>query len=284
MLDQVPAIIFVKDREGRYLLINRAGERLLGIPSERILGKTTQEVLPPELANQFLANDLRVLATQAPQWVEEIIPQADGLHTFESLQFPLRDAQGDCHAFCGISIDITARKHAEQQAQQTTAQRLGALIEQGLAGVVEVDLAGRIRRCNQRYCEIVGHDQQTLLGGRLSDFTSPEDWRREQALFERLVRGLGSALLEKRYLRRDGEISHALIVLTLLRDADGQPEGFLSLVTDISQRKEVEEQLRQSEERARTQLAEIQTYYDTAPVGLFAMDRNYSPGSQAFHG
>ena len=178
ILDQVPASLFVKDREGRYRLINQACERLLGIPRERILGKTAQEVLPPELANQFLANDLQVLATEAPHRFEVIIPQAGGLHTFESLQFPLRDSQGECHAFCGISIDITARKHAEQQAQQTTAQRLGALIEQGLAGVVEVDLAGRIRRCNQRYCEIVGHDQQTLLGGRLSDFTSPEDWRR----------------------------------------------------------------------------------------------------------
>ena len=160
----------------------------------------------------------------------------------------------------------------EAMIRHESEQRLGAFVDQGLAGISEIDLEGRLVHVNDRYCAIVGQTREALIGRHLSDFTSVEGWARERTLFEALLRGEDSGIIEKCYRRQDGGLAYALVTIALVRDVKGQPTGFMGLVTDISQRKEVEERLRQSEELARRQLTEIQAYYDTAPVGLFVLD------------
>ncbi|WP_437739899.1 AAA family ATPase [Sorangium sp. So ce1504] len=112
IVDNSAAAIFLKDREGRYLLVNRQASSIAGLPSHRLLGKTDAELLPAALAEIIDDHDRRVLEAGEPLEFEEEVAMEDGLHTFLSLKFPLGEEVMP-GVLCGISTDITERKRAE---------------------------------------------------------------------------------------------------------------------------------------------------------------------------
>ncbi|WP_018232214.1 hybrid sensor histidine kinase/response regulator [Thioalkalivibrio thiocyanodenitrificans] len=114
ILDNSTAVIFVKDREGRYLLVNRRFLQIVGRPASDVLGRLESEVVPEAMAADFRENDLRVLASGEPVEFEETYELPDGAHSFISLKFPMRDADGRVYAVCGMSTEITARKRIEE--------------------------------------------------------------------------------------------------------------------------------------------------------------------------
>lgn len=113
IIDQTTAVIYVKDLEGRYLMINQHYEELFGVTRKEARGRTDVQVFPKQIAAKFRENDLRVLAAGRALEFEEIAPHRDGLHTYISLKFPLLDASKRPYAVCGISTDITERKRFE---------------------------------------------------------------------------------------------------------------------------------------------------------------------------
>jgi len=110
------AVIYVKDRDGRYLLINRRFEAIFELQRRDVLGRTDHEIFPDasQAADAFRQNDAFVLETQRPTEFEEVAPHTDGLHTYISLKFPLLNPEGEPYATCGISTDITDRKRASE--------------------------------------------------------------------------------------------------------------------------------------------------------------------------
>ncbi|MCH8117011.1 MAG: PAS domain-containing protein, partial [Proteobacteria bacterium] len=111
-LDETTAVVYLKDRQGRYLLINRQFEELFHVSKAEVVGKTDQDLFPVEVARAFRKNDLRVIETQMPVQFDEVAPHDDGPHDYVSVKFPLHDAGGELYAVCGISTDITQRKRA----------------------------------------------------------------------------------------------------------------------------------------------------------------------------
>src|SRR5262249_46920835 len=110
VVDNAPAMIYLKDPEGRYLLVNRYAESVFGHPEKDILGRTDAEVLPGPVAAQCRAYDRRVIEGKAAVFAEEVVPLHDGAHTYWTVKFPLLDAAGTLFATGGISSDITERK------------------------------------------------------------------------------------------------------------------------------------------------------------------------------
>ena len=121
ILDNTTAVMYVKDTEGRYMLINRQYELLFHVTREQVFGKTDHDIFPKETADAFRANDLRVLHSGSPLELEEMTLHGDELHTYISLKVPLRDAAGNPYALCGISTDITQRKRAQDALQALTS-------------------------------------------------------------------------------------------------------------------------------------------------------------------
>ncbi len=117
VLDNTTAVIYQKDAEGKYQLINSRFEELFDVRREDFLGKTDYEVFPRERAEAFRVNDADVLEAGKPIEFEELVPQDDGLHTYLSIKFPLFNAEGEPYAVCGVSSDITERKRAEETLQ-----------------------------------------------------------------------------------------------------------------------------------------------------------------------
>jgi PAS domain S-box-containing protein len=128
ILDNSRSVIYLKDRQGRYILINQWFEILFHIAREQVPGKTDHDLFPKEMADKFRANDQAVLEAGGPMEFEEVAPHEDGPHTYISSKFPLYDPAGIPYAVCGISTDITERKRTQEKLAA-----LNASIEQRTA-------------------------------------------------------------------------------------------------------------------------------------------------------
>jgi PAS domain S-box-containing protein len=118
ILDNSPAVIYLKDLEGRYALVNVRFEVLFHIKREAVVGRQDSDLFPPAVAEQFRRNDQKVANGLGPIEFEEEVPAEDGMHTFISAKFPLISTSGRPYAVCGISTDISERKQAEEQLRK----------------------------------------------------------------------------------------------------------------------------------------------------------------------
>jgi PAS domain S-box-containing protein len=110
-----PNLIFLKDRQGRYLYVNREFTRIFRITEDQIRGRRDHEIFPAEQAGVYCANDRQVFKAGVPMEFEEVALQEDGPHTSIVHKFPLFNARGEIHAIAGIVTDITERKRAEKE-------------------------------------------------------------------------------------------------------------------------------------------------------------------------
>ena len=118
ILKYTPAVIYFKDMEGRYLLVNSRFEELFGVRNEDIRGKTDSDVLPATVAAKVWSNDRKVLDHNRARQFEEQIPQQDGTRTYLSVNFPVYDETGSPRGVCGIATDITEVKKAQDQLRR----------------------------------------------------------------------------------------------------------------------------------------------------------------------
>lgn len=155
IIDNSTAVIYVKDLEGRYILINSRYEELFGVPKPEISGKTDWDVFPEEAARRFRENDLNVIEANRSVEFEEVVPQRDGVHTYISIKFPLNDTAGKTYAVAGISTDITHRKQIEQTLRQRT-RSLEIVNRVGAALAAELDLNQIVQMVTDAGREVCG--------------------------------------------------------------------------------------------------------------------------------
>jgi PAS domain S-box-containing protein len=123
VIDNTAASIYVKDLEGRFLLVNRCLAETVRWDRAALIGKTDYDLFPREQADAVRIVDAHVLAAGIPLEAEESVPLEGGeLHTYLSIKAPLTDRDGRIVGLCGISTDITERKRAEASLRRSEDQ------------------------------------------------------------------------------------------------------------------------------------------------------------------
>ncbi|WP_182482606.1 PAS domain S-box protein [Calidithermus roseus] len=260
ILEYAPLMVFLKDTEGRYLMVNRAYETIDGRSRQEIVGKTDLEIFPPDIARTFREHDREVLRLGQPIEFEE----SDLSRTFSSIKFPLRSHTGEIYGLGGISVDITERKRIEA-ALQSSETRFRLLAEANVAGVVLSDAEGGISYVNQAYVQMLGYTREEFEQGRIrwTEITPPEwlpvDWQKT----EQVRRERASVIYEKEYFHKDGHRVPVLMALSRIELAGD--EHFIVTVLDLSERKRAE----RAHEEA---MALLRTTLESVEEGLVVLD------------
>ena len=156
----------------------------------------------------------------------------------------------------GFLLAVQRQKAVAEEKRRSEAL-YRATFDQAAVGVAHADPSGRFLRVNPKLCEMLGYTEEELLRLSWLDVTHPEDAGRAARLVAKMLADPGVRLpeLEKRYRCKDGTERCALASIALVRGADGQPEYFVSVLQDITDRKRAESAAEESELRFR-QLAE----------------------------
>jgi len=248
-----PAVIYIKDREGHYLLINRRFEELFHLTADNMAGKTDYDLFPKEIADALRRVDQSVMEAEKALEAEELVPLEDELHTFFSVKAPLRDAAGNFYAICGVSTDITVRKRAEE-ALRESEERTRAIVDTALDGIIAMDREGRIVEFNSAAEAVFGHPRAAVMGRPLSDVIIPPGLREKH--IEGLARfhATGEApvlgrRLELAGMRADG--TNFPIELSITRMPGKSSAMFTGFIRDITAEREATKAAKESWEQYR---------------------------------
>lgn len=162
-LDHASAAVYAKDREGRYLFVNRRFWDLFGVD---VLGKTDYELFPREIADRFRRFDRDVMVHGAAIDGEEAVPTRRGERIYWSVKVPLRDARGHVYGMAGISSDVTDRKETERE-RDATLVLLDTFMSRSPVGFAVLDRELRYIRINETLANlnalaIEGHIGRTV--------------------------------------------------------------------------------------------------------------------------
>ncbi len=174
VLESVPALVYAVDKEGRFLLLNPALERLLGVQPGALLGRTRDEALSQDDALQHRENDQQVLREGVPITVVEHVRSGGQPRAFVTLKVPLRDAGGDILGVVGISTDITDRELMAEQLRDSEAHHR-LLFEKNPQPMFVYELATlRFLAVNRAALASWGFGQAEFLNRTIPDLLIPE--------------------------------------------------------------------------------------------------------------
>lgn len=235
ILESITDGLAVLDNEWRITYMNPRAESLvrpLQKNPKELIGQVLWQAFPDLVGTSLEENYRKAASEQVTIEFEFFYPPLDGW--FEIRVFPHKD---------GLSVyfqDISVRKRAEESLRMNE-EFLRATFEQAAVGIAVADMNGTFQEMNDKFCAILGYSRAELRSMTFHEITHPDDQAHTKRMVQRLVNGeIKDYVLEKRYLRKDGELVWSLTSVTLLRDEQGQPLRFIGAIEDITQRKVAE--------------------------------------------
>ncbi|MEG3991126.1 PAS domain S-box protein [Microcoleus sp. S28C3] len=244
ILESTPDIVVVKDREGRYVALNSNLANFIGKPIEEILGKDDSQLLPPAVAVSMMAKDREVMETGITETYEEEIFQGEICATFLTTKAAWRDTQGNILGIIAIARNINDRKQAEEALRERN-DLLNSILESTPDIIVVKDREGRYVAMNSNLANFLGKPIEEIIGKDDWELLSPES-AREMIAKDRHILAAGITEIYEEDVSQGETTKTFLTTKAPWRDANGNILGIIGTTRDISDRKKVEQTLRQT--------------------------------------
>lgn len=256
--ENAPEGIYFSDLKGTFLYGNKKAEEIIGYSREELIGKSFLKLnlLPKE----YLVKAAKLLALNAmgkPTGPDEFeLIRKDGSQVYVEISTTLIQ-QGKEVVVSGCVYDITEHTQVEEAIRQSE-EKYRTILEDMEDDYFEVDLAGNLTSVNNSTCRSLGYSKEELIGMSYRAFTAKEDAKTVYQAFNQVyqtgkpVRGLSWKIVQK-----DGGVGVAEAAAFPLRNQEGEIIGFRGVGRNVTERRQAEEALRQSEERYRTILEDM---------------------------
>lgn len=219
-----------KPENYRFLYVNSAFEKITGLKADDVIGNTVREIIPA-MHKKWIELFFSVKTGSGPILFENYINEFDKY-------FLIKAYSPEPGKLAAIFRDITQRRTDEKKYRK--------IFEQNAVGICFSDLRGKFLSVNQWFCDKIGYnmDEWTKLGWY--DITHPEDIDKDQEMMLKILCDKEQSYqIEKRYITRERKILWVNLTASLVRDHDGNPDYFIGIISDISNIKKTEEELRE---------------------------------------
>ncbi len=248
LLKALPDLIFVLSPEGVYVECHCPISIDLYVPPEQFMGRTMEQVLPPDMARTF-----RALFRQAAETGEVVEHEYVLSIAGQERHFEARMVRRDDGATITVVRNISERYRSANKLRDSEALFRAAFSHSAI-GVALVSLDGRWLQVNDAVCRILGYSEPELLSTTFQTVTHPEDLEANRVLLHRaLVGEISHYEMDKRYIHKDGRIIWAQLTAALVRNALNEPLYFVAQLQDVTERREAQIEI----ERTRQELAHI---------------------------
>lgn len=232
----------ILNSEGRAVRLNPAWATLLGYEPDQLHGVRLFDFVHPSDMETTLGGLARLRTRREVVGFVSRVHAQGGSYRFLEWRATARD-----DLIYATARDITDQRLAEAALRESEA-RFRAIFEQAAVGVAEVDLeTGRYLRVNQRFCEIVGYSQEEMLVRNFQALTHPDDLPADLESLDKCRAGEATGYSrEKRYIHKDGRIVWINLQTKVPGGGRDTRPTYVSVIEDITERKETDELLRQS--------------------------------------
>lgn len=243
-IDAVVDPLFMINKEGIALYVNKAIADNFKMTPEELVGKNVYELLPAEIASKRKKINNKVFETGKSVRYED----ARGGEFFNNFIYPVFDDKGKVRNIAILSSDITEKKKSEISLLENQ-KRLAETEKFSLVMVTYAGLDGKWFKVPPSLCDLLGYTEEELLRSNFNDITHPDDIERDLKECEKLIKGENKSFhLEKRYIRKNGSVVWVYINCSVVLDEKKKPVHFMTYIKDITDRKNAEEALKKKEE------------------------------------
>lgn len=250
VIDNSSDFIFLKDPEGRYLVANPAAASAAGRVPEDFLGKTDFEVFPADTAERHMNRDRQVMATRTPATFEDQLRLKGESRHIQTLKNVCLDAEGQIIGVVGITRDITENKLNEMRLAASESRYRSLTL--ATANIVwTTDPQGRPLDDLASWRAFTGQTLAEVAGTGTADAIHPDDRERTMRAMQEAIAGGTKYEIKHRIRRHDGVHRTMLARAVPVCDASGTIVEWVGIHTDITEQRQAENSLRQSDSRFR---------------------------------
>ncbi len=285
VFEQAAAGISIVNPDGYILDVNRKFSEMLGYPKGELTGLTVPAVThPDDLETETEIINRLDESNETFFNLEKRYIRKDGRAIWANLSSNIvRDESGKVAFAVGVVVDITDRVNAEQ-ALKESEERFRKMFEETPIGIAFADVqTARFIRVNPALRQMLGYKESELLGLTVADISCPEEnLKNDELLTESINRQSSSFSMEKRYIRKDGEIIWGNLTSSIIYHEDGRPRYRFGMVENITDRKRAEAALKQSEAEKALILnttQEMIAYYRSPDLTIAWANRSALEGS-----
>ena len=245
VIDFAPDMLVLKDLHSVYRAVNPAFCKYLGKSEDEIVGKTDFDLFPLDEAEIYREDDEEVMQTGKPLIKEEYKARAVGKGWYQAVKTPVFGDNGSpIGIICSIR-NITGRRNGEE-ALRKSEERFHNFFEESTMGMAVLSTDSHFIKVNTRLCRMLGYKVQELTELNSRDITHPDDINPELQMVQRVLKGnIPHFNIEKRYIKKSGEVLWASVTASVIKDNSRNPIYITKMIEDITRRKQWEETLQQ---------------------------------------